>query len=207
MLLSRNKALLFKKLTEDEMKRIKSTLPALRAHMDGLIAARQLPTDGHLEGHRDAAAAAPAPPRPDVLHGLRHPIPGRVMADILADERCLRLAARLLRCPLRQLRLNEQVLIRTDTSTDAGGSAPNPPSLHIDWGFLREQYEATPRGTYFHMVTYLSTVQPGGGCFTIVPGSCARRRPPRVISDCHSAVQLNHFIRGFLSYSVAVLLK
>jgi hypothetical protein len=30
---------------------------------------------------------------------------------------------------------------------------------------------------------------------------------PRVISDCHFAVQLNHFIPGFLSYSVAVFLK
>ena len=29
----------------------------------------------------------------------------------------------------------------------------------------------------------------------------------RVISDCHFAVQLNHFIPGFLSYSVAVFLK
>jgi hypothetical protein len=29
----------------------------------------------------------------------------------------------------------------------------------------------------------------------------------RVISDCHFPVQLNHFIPGFLSYSVAVFLK
>jgi carotenoid cleavage dioxygenase len=29
----------------------------------------------------------------------------------------------------------------------------------------------------------------------------------RVISDCHFAVQLNHFIPGFLSYSVAVFLE
>jgi hypothetical protein len=35
----------------------------------------------------------------------------------------------------------------------------------------------------------------------------AGRIAPRVISDCHFAVQLNHFIPGFLSYSVAVLLK
>jgi hypothetical protein len=30
---------------------------------------------------------------------------------------------------------------------------------------------------------------------------------PRGISDCHFAVQLNHFIPGFLSYSVAVFSK
>jgi hypothetical protein len=29
----------------------------------------------------------------------------------------------------------------------------------------------------------------------------------RVISDCHSTVQLNHFIPGFLSHSVAVFLR
>jgi hypothetical protein len=35
----------------------------------------------------------------------------------------------------------------------------------------REQYEATPRQTYFHMVTMLADVEPGGGAFTIIPGS------------------------------------
>jgi len=30
---------------------------------------------------------------------------------------------------------------------------------------------------------------------------------PRVISDCHFAVKLNHFIPDFRSYSVAVFLK
>jgi hypothetical protein len=32
------------------------------------------------------------------------------------------------------------------------------------------------------------------------------REVPRVISDCHLAVQLNYFIQGFLPYSVAVFL-
>ena len=31
--------------------------------------------------------------------------------------------------------------------------------------------------------------------------------PPGVASDCHFAVQLDHFVPGFLSYSVAVFLK
>jgi hypothetical protein len=34
-----------------------------------------------------------------------------------------------------------------------------------------------------------------------------RRGASRVISDCHFSVQLNHFIPGLLSYSVAVFLK
>ena len=38
--------------------------------------------------------------------------------------------------------------------------------------------------------------QPGG-----------RAGAPRVISDCHFSVQLNHFIPVFLSYSVAVFRK
>ena len=37
--------------------------------------------------------------------------------------------------------------------------------------------------------------------------SRTRRRRPRVMSDCHFAVQLNHFMPGFLSYSVPVFLK
>ena len=36
---------------------------------------------------------------------------------------------------------------------------------------------------------------------------CAEGAEHRVISDCHFAVHLNHFIPGFLSYSVAVFRK
>jgi hypothetical protein len=161
-----------------------ATCATLTAHMDSLIAARQLRTDGYLEGHnkQEGDSSEASPPR-SALHGLRHPIPGRVMADVLADERCLDVATQLMRCPLDQLRLNEQVLIRTDTSEDTGeGGGEN---WHVDWGFLHEQYEATPRGTYFHMVTMLSTVKPGGGCFTIVPQSCAPLAPRATFPPHH----------------------
>jgi hypothetical protein len=38
-------------------------------------------------------------------------------------------------------------------------------------------------------------------------GSQLSRGEDRVISDCHFSVQLNHFIPGFLSYSIPVFLK
>jgi hypothetical protein len=38
----------------------------------------------------------------------------------------------------------------------------------------------------------------------VYPHTPPRRAGLRVISDCHFAVQLNHFIPGFLSYSVPV---
>jgi hypothetical protein len=40
-----------------------------------------------------------------------------------------------------------------------------------------------------------------------LPEEVTTRAVGRVISDCHLSVQLNHFIPGFLSYSVAVFLK
>jgi hypothetical protein len=62
----------------------------------------------------------------------------------------------------------------------------------------------------------IRVVEPIGGRLnnSLIGGRLAgpRRNPSaaasrRVISDCHFAVQLNHFIPGFLSYSVPVFLK
>ena len=50
--------------------------------------------------------------------------------------------------------------------------APPPVSgWHLDKVFLKRHYDARPRQVYFHMVHCLNTVAPGGGAFTIVPGS------------------------------------
>jgi hypothetical protein len=40
-----------------------------------------------------------------------------------------------------------------------------------------------------------------------VPYGRALEGAARVISDCHFSVQIDHFIPGFLSYSVPVFLK
>ena len=46
-----------------------------------------------------------------------------------------------------------------------------------------------------------------GAARPIQPGTVRGRRSNRVTPDCHFAVQLNHFIPGFLSYLVAVFIK
>ena len=98
-------------------------------------------------------------------HVLRHPIPGAIMADILANPRLLELAQQSLHA--QDLRLLEQVLIRTDPQQ----AAPGATQWHIDMAFLPQHYEARPRQTYFHMVHALNTVPPSGGATTIIPGS------------------------------------
>lgn len=126
-----------------------TTTARIRAHMDSL-----LPPVAPLE---DTSA-----PR---LHTLRHPIPGAIMAEILNNPRLLELGAALVKA--RELRMLEQVLIRTDPQ-------PGPHVVggwHIDMPFLPRHYNATPRQTYYHLVHALNTVAPGGGAFTIVPGS------------------------------------
>ena len=96
---------------------------------------------------------------------LRHPIPGAIMAEILANPKLLELAQKTLES--EDLRLLEQVLIRTDPTE----ATPGADGWHIDMAFMPEQYEARPRQTYFHMVHALNTVAPGGGATTIIPGS------------------------------------
>lgn len=126
-----------------------ATTARIRAHMDSLL----------------PQATPPEPGSEPPVHHLRHPIPGAIMAEILANPDLLDLAQRLLLST--DLRLLEQVLIRSD----GGAGAPGPSGWHLDWAFLPGHYQARPRQTYFHMVHALSTVAPGGAGFTIVPGS------------------------------------
>jgi ectoine hydroxylase-related dioxygenase (phytanoyl-CoA dioxygenase family) len=103
------------------------------------------------------------------VHTLRHPIPGAIMARLLADNPALiSLAAHLLGAhQIADLRLLEQVLIRTDPGPHPAG----PTGWHVDMAFFPEQYGSRPRHTYYHMVHACSTVRPGGGAFMIIPGS------------------------------------
>jgi ectoine hydroxylase-related dioxygenase (phytanoyl-CoA dioxygenase family) len=129
------------------------TTTAIRSHIDRL--------------------APPVSPRDQVsaprLHTLRHPIPGAIMARLLADNTALiPLAASLLGTrDVADLRLLEQVLIRTDP----GPHPAAPTGWHVDMAFFPDQYGSRPRRTYYHMVHACSTVRPGGGAFMIIPGS------------------------------------
>ena len=95
-----------------------------------------------------------------------------VMASAIAESESLRVARQLSKCNEirgeQQLQLIEQVLIRTDPSA---AERHGPTNFHLDWIFLREHYDAVPRQTYFHMVTYLCDVAAGQAAFTILPGS------------------------------------
>ena len=51
------------------------------------------------------------------------------------------------------------------------------------------------------------SVAPSGAFLSAGTATVPARGEARVISDCHFSVQLNHFIPGFLSYSVPVFLK
>jgi ectoine hydroxylase-related dioxygenase (phytanoyl-CoA dioxygenase family) len=127
----------------------RGTARRIREHMDSLL--------------------PPVAPRDDAtvprVNTLRHPIPGAIMAEILANPRLLELAGELLRA--QHLRLLEQVLIRTDPGPAAAGAG----GWHIDMAFLPAQYRAVPRQTYYHMVHSLNDVPRNGGAFMIVPGS------------------------------------
>ena len=121
-----------------------------------------------LREHMDSLLPPIAPPEQEGVtrvNTLRHPIPGAIMAKALNRPALLDLAAELIHAD--DMRLLEQVLIRTDPRPAPHG----PGGWHIDFAFLPEDYNARPRRTYFHMVHALSTVEPGGGAFMIVPGS------------------------------------
>lgn len=131
----------------------RKTTAAIRAHMDSLLPPVKRPDE------------EPAARR---VHDLRHPIPGAIMGDILNRPKLLDLAGAALHArDVHDLRLLEQVLIRTDPSAPPAGAG----GWHIDMTFLPSHYEARPRQTYYHMVHLCNTVTPGGGAFMIVPGS------------------------------------
>ena len=128
----------------------RDTTARIRAHMDSLLPPIAPKSDA--QSHR--------------VHTLRHPIPGAIMAEILANPRLLELAQKTVLT--EDLRLLEQVLIRTDPKEGVPAPAGG---WHIDMAFLPEHYNARPRQTYFHMVHALNTIVPGGGATTIIPGS------------------------------------
>lgn len=129
-----------------------ATSARIREHMDSLLPPVAAPDDE-------------STPR---LHAMRHPISGAIMAEIITPE-LSELASQLLQSS--DLRLLEQVLVRTDPAPLAQRKPQSAQGWHVDMAFHPSHYESTPRHTYFHMMHCLNTVAPGGGAFTIVPGS------------------------------------
>ena len=158
-------------------KNLLSTLPHLDARLEELD--RQgytvLPgfldpgTTADIRTHIDSIAGpiVSADPR-SARHDLRHPIPGAIMARLASNRTTLELASTLIGS--RDLRMREQVFVRTD---------PSPPpyqslTWHIDAAFCREDFQKKPRQVYYQMLHYCSTVEVGGAAVMIVPGSHQR---------------------------------
>ena len=125
------------------------------------------PTTAKIRAHIDSLLPPVSPKDGDAnrVHLLRHPIPGAIMAEILDNPRLIELVRQILYS--EDLRLLEQVLIRTDGQNDS----PGVHGWHLDMTFLPEHYDARPRQTYFHMVHALSTIPENGGATNIIPGS------------------------------------
>ena len=125
-------------------------------------------TTKRLRDHTDAVIGT-TPPNVDahqsVISTLRHPIPGDIMAEMVTEQH-LELANKILQA--NELRLIEQVLLRTDTAKVLD---PSPCGWHIDMAFHPKHYTARPQQTYVHMVHMLSKVERGGGATMVVPGS------------------------------------
>ena len=119
-----------------------------------------------------------------------HPIPGSVMGEVFSTPRLLAVASALGRAPASELRLFEQVMLRTHVvppeMMDEPG--PTPRGYHIDDVFAPEMFHATPRQTYFQLFMFMRDVEPGAGATmvslarsppTLAPGPIyTQRRPP-----------------------------
>ena len=105
-----------------------------------------------------------------------HPMPGAIMAELCTAPTLLSFAEALYRTPATDLRLTEQVLIRTDPEPPADAPAPTaePRGWHLDFAFNPERFDpghGRPRQTYFQMFSLYSDVLPGAGCTMVVPES------------------------------------
>eukprot|EP01052_Picozoa_sp_SAG31_P027375 SAG31_NODE_2559_length_5487_cov_68.463066_1_plen_521_part_00 len=97
------------------------------------------------------------------------------MAEICTGQEFLAGAEALWRAPAEELRLTEQIPIRTDPWPHGHPEAPKPGTqgYHCDFIFQRHHFHATPRQTYFQTFSIFSEggVDHGGGCTMVIPAS------------------------------------
>ena len=98
------------------------------------------------------------------------------MAEMCTAPTFLAVAEALWRAPAAELRLNEQVPIRTDPEPTSSTKKPGTAGYHCDFVFQRHHFAATPRQTYFQTFSIFSKggVQPGGACTMVIPRSHQR---------------------------------
>ena len=104
------------------------------------------------------------PPQPDGSRVSKvHPIPGKIMAELASNSALLSAAGHFYGCNPVELRLSEQVMIRSDPppAADHPAARPGPLGWHTDFIFPPGSYEATPKKTYFQFFMHMSTVKVG----------------------------------------------
>jgi hypothetical protein len=101
-------------------------------------------------------------------HEIRHPIDDPAMAEAAAATPLLALNAQLLRTPVAQLRLMQQMLVRSDPDTQGRSGSKGQ---HLDHAFVPRNYAATPMQAWYHSAVALSEVAPGGGGTILMPQS------------------------------------
>jgi hypothetical protein len=98
------------------------------------------------------------------------------MAELCTAPAVLAMGSALCGAPIEELRLLEQVLIRTDPqSAQTLLKAPDPPmekrGWHCDQVFTPAAWGGRPRQNYFQMFAVFNDVLPGAACTCVVPYS------------------------------------
>jgi ectoine hydroxylase-related dioxygenase (phytanoyl-CoA dioxygenase family) len=139
--------------------------------------------------HMDALLAPPAP-EGGGSDGCGHPIPGAIMAELCTAPAVLAMGSALCGAPVGELRLLEQVLIRTDPQspqTLADTPAPEMAARgwHCDQIFPPSAFHGRPRQNYFQMFAVFADVLPGAACMCVVPFS---HRKALAAAEAHAGV-------------------
>ena len=117
-------------------------------------------------------------PEKSAAHYRSHPIPGSIMGDLCTAPAFLEGAEALWGAPATELRLNEQVLIRTDPEPPGSERPHGTGGYHCDFVFQEQHFftGSRPRQTYFQCFAICSAggVAPDGGCTMVIPNSHLR---------------------------------
>jgi ectoine hydroxylase-related dioxygenase (phytanoyl-CoA dioxygenase family) len=125
--------------------------------------------------HMDALLAPPAP-EGGGSEGCGHPFPGPIMAELCSAPGVLAMSSALMDAPVEEMRLLEQVLIRTDPQSaqsvlDTPDTSMEERGWHCDQIFTPAAFHGRPRQNYFQMFAVFNDVLPGAACTCVVPFS------------------------------------
>ena len=133
------------------------------------------------------------------MHTIRHPIQchdASVCADIISKTGVVELHEDLLKSS--NVKLMQQMLRRTDVDPEAEKRGRSLPlGWHMDHGFIPPLYQTEPRQMYYHTMTALNDIGPGGAPFTIVDGIYPKiKRVIESFDDEYMATLIGEDFRG-----------